>query len=208
MTHLLNCPPPRDRDEMTRAMLRCEQTAGQTVYQHGQSVHGCLLQLLAHLRGEGTLPEGQWRLSTWLDDYRNFFLTNLHHEEVVQQYAVYHDCGKPYCRVHDPATGRTHFPNHAEASAYVWGLVGGDERVGLLIRDDMVLHTASAEEIEAKLGAEWSREDAATLTLVALAEIHSNARMFGGLDSTNFKMKWKTVDKRGRQVCKALAAHG
>lgn len=38
------------------------------------------------------------------------------------------------------------------------------------------------------------------LMLTGLAEIHANASMFGGLDSTSFKIKWKHIDKRGRQV--------
>lgn len=41
-----------------------------------------------------------------------------------------------------------------------------------------------------------------TLLLVGLAEIHSNAKMFGGLDSTSFKIKWKNINQRGKQIIK------
>lgn len=44
------------------------------------------------------------------------------------------------------------------------------------------------------------KPEAITLMLVGLAEIHANAEMFGGLDSTSFKIKFKHIDVRGRQV--------
>jgi hypothetical protein len=39
---------------------------------------------------------------------------------------------------------------------------------------------------------------------VALSELHSNAQLFGGTESTSFKIKWKQIDKRGRAICKEL----
>ena len=68
----------------------------------------------------------------------------------------------------------------------------------------VVIHTATAEEIDKKLEEDWTEQDACTLLLAALAEIHSNAKMFGGIDSTSFKMKWKQLDRRGKQICKKL----
>lgn len=49
-----------------------------------------------------------------------------------------------------------------------------------------------------------SRPQAIPLLLTALAEIHANAAMFGGLDSTSFKIKWKHLNKRGRQVLELI----
>ena len=43
-----------------------------------------------------------------------------------------------------------------------------------------------------------------SLLLAGLAEIHSNAEMFGGLDSVSFKIKWKQINKRGKAICKLL----
>jgi hypothetical protein len=45
---------------------------------------------------------------------------------------------------------------------------------------------------------------ACTLLLSALAEVHSNANMFGGIDSTSFKIKWKHLDKRGKKAVDIL----
>jgi peptidyl-tRNA hydrolase len=40
--------------------------------------------------------------------------------------------------------------------------------------------------------------------LAGLAEVHSNAKMFGGLASDSFKIKWSQINKRGKAVCKLL----
>jgi hypothetical protein len=41
-----------------------------------------------------------------------------------------------------------------------------------------------------------------TLLVAALAEIHSNAQLFGGIESVSFKSKWKNWDRRGKQIMK------
>jgi hypothetical protein len=43
-----------------------------------------------------------------------------------------------------------------------------------------------------------------TLLVTSLCELHSNASMFGGIESTSFKIKYKQLDKRGNQVLKLL----
>ena len=45
-----------------------------------------------------------------------------------------------------------------------------------------------------------SRPEAVSLLIVALAEVHSNAEMFGGMDSTSFKIKWKHLNQRGKSL--------
>jgi hypothetical protein len=40
--------------------------------------------------------------------------------------------------------------------------------------------------------------------LTSLCELHSNASMFGGIESTSFKIKYKQLDKRGNQVLKLI----
>lgn len=185
---------PSNFDEMVAAMLRCEQTKGQSVYQHGQSVCKYFLHLLDHINGGYSLDG--WKLPDWFAGYADDLVSNIHDESIIREYTLYHDCGKPFCE----SDGR--FPNHVEASTYVWSLVGGNEIVRRLIANDMVFHTATAEEIKHKMENEWSIKDACTLYLAALSEIHSNAKMFGGIESQSFKIKWKQLERRGKQICK------
>ena len=67
---------------------------------------------------------------------------------------------------------------------------------------DMEVHTMKADDLDEFC----QRPEAASLLITAMCEIHSNASMFGGIDSTSFKMKWKHLDRRGKQIAKALAA--
>lgn len=41
---------------------------------------------------------------------------------------------------------------------------------------------------------------AKTNLIAGLSEIHANASMFGGIDSTSFKIKWKQISKRGKKI--------
>jgi len=65
----------------------------------------------------------------------------------------------------------------------------------------MVLHTCTADQLATKLS-EWSSEHAFSLLVAALCELHANAKMFGGIESTSFKIKWKKLNKRGKQIVK------
>jgi len=48
------------------------------------------------------------------------------------------------------------------------------------------------------------KPEAITLLIVGLAEIHSNAELFGGYDSQSFKIKWNQINRRGNAVVKKL----
>lgn len=118
---------------------------------------------------------------------------------IIEEYTVHHDCGKVFCLQYD-AAGKRHFPNHAQVSYQTWLNVGGSPQAAKLMRMDMLIHTMKAEEVEAFI----EHPEAITLLIVGLAEIHSNAQMFGGLESTSFKIKWKHIDKRGKAICQKL----
>ena len=185
---------PTTIEEMTKDMLECEQTQGQSVYQHGESVQNHFFELInGQLNG--------WRIPKWLSENPQV-TSNIYDVETIKDYTLYHDCGKPYCRIVD-ADGRTHFPNHAEVSGDLWMNISGDEMVGFLIKNDMLIHTATADEISSFLES-CSTKDILTLLIVSLCEIHSNAKMFGGIDSNSFKSKWKKIDRRGNQIVKHL----
>lgn len=182
-------------------MRSCEQTAGQTILEHGLSVAEYMGELLDFLDG-APLDETRWRVPSWLGENRALLKSLLPSRAMLQEYAIFHDCGKPRCRTVD-ADGRVHFPDHAEVSYKTWLEAGGDEDVAFLIRNDMKLHTATSEEAETFLK-ETEPRFLAALLLSALSEVHSNARLFGGIDSTSFKIKWKKIDRRGRQICAVL----
>jgi hypothetical protein len=176
-------------------MLLCEQSPGQTVYQHGQSVREHFHDLIDET------PQKEWRLPNWFKDYKNQLIANLHPIQTIDFYTIYHDISKPYVRQVDEA-GKVHFPDHArQSSNIVLAICPMEELAADLIGYDMVLHTASSELLN-QYFQEWTVEDASTLLIAAIAEIHSNAKLFGGLDSQSFKIKARQLDRRGKQLCK------
>ena len=173
-------------------MANTPQTEFQSVLDHGLSVWSYTQRLLQK-------DTAGFRVSDWLTQNYDKILESLHFKDIVQAYNIFHDCGKPYCRVIED--GKQHFPNHAEVSAKIWAETFGDETIGRLISLDMLLHIGTVEEI---LNKNLSKEDYFTLLITALAELHSNAEMFGGIDSVSFKIKWKTIDKRGKMLVKEV----
>ena len=141
----------------------------------------------------------EFKIPKWLEENYHEINSNLHELEIIEEYNVLHDCGKPYC-LEEGEDGRRHFPNHAEVSKDTYmGITGANPITGSLIGWDMVLHSYTADNIKA-IG--LSKKDAYTLMITALAEIHSNAAMFGGMESVSFKSKWKTLDRRGKMLLK------
>ncbi|RDJ35068.1 MAG: hypothetical protein DWQ19_09540 [Crenarchaeota archaeon] len=191
-------------DDLVKEMLKCEQTKGQTVYQHGVDVWNCFSELTE-------IVHRNWRLPSWFYDYGEGLIENIHENHVISNYIRLHDIGKPHCRTVDE-NGKVHFPNHAEVSKNIFlesddvyntqeQLKSDGRKIANLIGWDMILHTASAEEIQNYIENIWTIQDACTLLLAALAEVHSNAKLFGGTDSNSFKAKWKQLDRRGKQIC-------
>jgi hypothetical protein len=181
-------------------MQKCYQTAGQSMLQHGEAVAQAFSVLRGFLEGSHALPD-TWRLPSWLDTSAGrLLLSKLPDTETLARYHLYHDCGKPRCRTVD-AEGRQHFPDHAQVSKEVWLEHGGDQAVAELIGMDMDVHCLKAEVVP-----EFSRRpQAAALLLTAIAEIHANAAMFGGIESTSFKIKLKHIERRGKQILQLLS---
>ena len=175
-------------------MQACAQTEGQSVYAHGLSVWNHTFQLIDFLR-TGQIS-GQWVLPSWTYQYSQELLGALVPQDIIEEYTIFHDCGKPYCQ----SDGKHRFPNHAEASYHKWLDLGGRLPAARLMRFDMMIHTMKASDLETFI----SLPEAPTLLIAGLAEIHANANMFGGLDSTSFKIKWKQIDRRGKAICQKL----
>lgn len=121
-------------------------------------------------------------------------------DETLKAYTLYHDCGKPDCK--EEVDGKVRFPNHAEVSARVFNSETNSlyPIIENLIRMDMVVHTMKAEDIPEFI----KHPEAVSLLYTALAEVHANAELFGGIESTSFKIKYKHIDKRGAAIFRHL----
>ena len=199
MTLQYTQPLPKSFDEAVANMLKCQQTETQTVYQHGQSVKNFLFDILNHIRNNDEM-EYQWKFPEWFNLYSNQIIENIYSDDILTKYTIFHDIGKYYVKTIDEQ-GKVHFPNHAEVSEQIWNLFSEDKLVGKLIGMDMLIHTAKSEEIQSYL----EKEDKSTilsLLLVSLCELHSNAKLFGGFENSSFKIKHKSLSRRGLQICK------
>lgn len=176
-------------EEILHAMKSCEQMPGLSVLAHGEMVNDYFLDLI---KGTGKFS---WKLPDWCTQE---FLEKIGDIHLISTYLVYHDAGKPFCRTVD-SEGRQHFPNHAEVSYQVMkGHLSPEIRE--LIRRDMDMHLMKPSEIRS-----YDRPDLIpTLLLAALSEIHANATMFGGIESTSFKIKWKALNRLGNAYLKNL----
>jgi hypothetical protein len=179
-------------------MSECEQTKGQTVLQHGESVKNYLFDLINHMRSN-TLLKYEWILPDWFLDNKDLILSSLPDDETLELYTVFHDCGKPFC-VETDLDGKRHFPNHAEVSYDYFTRVFNNPIAGELIRRDMDIHLLKSEGVE-----EFCKNPyALTLLLTGISETHSNANIFGGIESTSFKIKNKNISKRRKQIINNL----
>ena len=76
--------------------------------------------------------------------------------------------------------------------------IDGHGTIADLIRGDMRAHLLNADNIDAFILEPF----APTWILTAYAELHSNAQMFGGIDSDSFKIKWKRLSKFTKRILK------
>lgn len=179
-------------------MKSCNQSKDQSVLDHGISVKNYTFDLINHLRNGDDLKY-EWRIPDWLYENKDMFLSNLPSDKTLKYYTVLHDCGKPYCLEYDN-DGRKHFKNHAKVSKVTFDSLFNDKISSYLIEHDMDIHLLKSDGVE-----EFCKKPhALTLLLVGLCELHSNASMFGGLESTSFKIKWKSINQRGKKIIKIL----
>jgi len=175
-------------------MKNCEQTKGQSVLQHGESVRDYLFDLINHLRS-GEPLKYDWKLPDWLFENKDLILSSLPDDETLELYTKFHDCGKPFCLTIDNE-GKRHFPNHAQVSQDIFKQVFDNSPAAELILYDMGIHTLKSEGVK-----EFAQNPyVITLILTGLAEIHSNCQMFGGPESTSFLIKKKQIFKKGKSV--------
>lgn len=171
-------------------MEQTYQMENLNVLQHGQMVWKYYQKLLNN-------DTDDMRIPNWFSQYRTQILANLYSQNMIQEYTIYHDIGK-IVTISIDENGKRHFPNHAVASESMWLEMGGDPTIARLMGLDMIFHTETAEQIiERNLDIKMI----CTLMLAALAELHANANMFGGIKSESFCIKFKKLEKRAKKIC-------
>lgn len=179
-------------------MCQCDQTENLSILDHGILVSNYFKDLYNHLK-YGSKLKFEWKLQSWLYENKDLLLSKLLPLDILETYHIYHDCGKPFCLLIE--NGKRHFPDHAEMSSKIWTKLSECPQICKLISMDMDIHKLKSDVIEEFA----SRSEAASLLLTGLAEIHANAKMFGGLESTSFKIKWKHLNNKGKKICQLMA---
>lgn len=173
--------------DLLHAMKNCYQFENIDMYQHGVMVHEAYKSLI-NLLESGMILEG---LPESLIEIYQKNKDNLFDISCMKFYQTYHDCGKPYCRTVDE-NGKQHFPDHAKVSYEKFKEVFPEEETEqMLILHDMDFHTLKVEELTELAESDYGF----SLFLTAWAELIANSQMFGGFDSTSFKIKKKKLIK-------------
>lgn len=173
-------------------MKNFEQTKGLNILEHGISVNNYFHDLRNHILNNETLKY-DWKLPDWI--FNKDLWSKLENINDINLYQIFHDCGKPFCLEID-ADGRKHFPNHAAISSKIWVELTNNKIQSDLIAHDMDIHLLKSDGLENFLTLPYHT----TLLITGLCEIHSNAAMFGGIDSDSFKIKWKKINKIGKKI--------
>lgn len=113
-------------------------------------------------------------------------------EKTLKLYTIFHDIGKAFCLQVD-SDGKRHFPDHANVSYQIFKQTFNNDIAADLIKHDMDIHLLKANGVDEFV----KNPHAITLLLTGLAEVHSNAEMFGGNSSVSFKIKHKSITQRG-----------
>jgi hypothetical protein len=169
-------------------MKEVEQFSGMSVLDHGRDVYARYLDLIS------PKPVLRWRMPDWIDKLKPLQFPL----EIMKHYLIYHDCGKPFCRTVD-MDAKQHFQDHARVSHDTWmryAETREDHQAGKLILMDMDVHTIKGDAIDEFI----KRPEAPSLIFAGLAEVHSNAAWLQQLDSDQFKIKCKRVDKIGKRL--------
>jgi hypothetical protein len=105
-------------EQIIEDMKACEQTKGMSVLEHGELVRYYYTDLIDHLIN-GDQLEYHWKLPEWVYTHKDLIISKLMDDEIMKNYQIFHDIGKPYCREVD-GEGKQHFPNHASKSYEIY----------------------------------------------------------------------------------------
>lgn len=176
-----------------------------SILQHGIMVSQYFFDLYSNLQFNSKL-QYNWKIPSWLIENKDIILKNLLPLNILTTYQMYHDIGKPYCKTYqlDDKT-KYHFDNHANISANIYKSIDNNEIIYQLIKRDMDIHLIKANQLEDFIGkSKLDFNIAISLLITGLTEIHANAEMFGGIESNSYKIKYKQIDSRGKQIIKLI----
>lgn len=166
-------------------MKACYQFENINMYDHGLMVADEYEKLILSLES-GSCDE------PILQQLYAFLKSLILSKETCVIYQTYHDAGKPFCT---PCDGKK-YPDHAEHSYKQWLMLFPDQiDIAELMRYDMAFHEGASDDF-------YSHRLAPTLYLTAWAEIYANCQMFGGQESTSFKIKRKKLIQQGKKFLK------
>lgn len=167
---------------------------------HGRMVHESYKQLLSAIEKEDNIFLEQWLGNSFLNKtFTNLLLGNQYSMEEMENYHIYHDCGKPSCKTMEG--DKQHFPDHAQKSGEIYSQYFDNSIINELIINDMAFHSLKGEQLT-----NWliehkdNKKFLCSLYLTAWAEIIANSTMFGGNESTSFKIKKKCLISAGKKL--------
>jgi len=177
-------------------MVNTEQTPGQNIMEHGLDVQRYCKGIYDYFK---TGKDFSFKAPP---EFYELMKKQIHKidEYNLLKYAIFHDLGKPYCLEYDE-NGKKHFRDHAKASRQKWLEISNNTFIADLIEQDMDLHTLKPEQVHEFI----QRKTFPYLLLSCIAEINSNASMFGGYESESFKIKYKRLQSRLRKMLALLA---
>ena len=167
-------------------MLNTYQTTGCNMLQHGQLV---LNEFDNIIKDQSSLPD-------LVRDIYDKLSSKILSKEIIDDYQLYHDCGKPFCK--NEIDGKIHYPDHATVSYNIWMQLNepNKEIVADLMLHDMDFHIMRGDDLKNLCKSEL----APTLYFTAWAELFANAKMFGGIESISFKIKKKKLINAGKLI--------
>lgn len=156
---------------------------------------------MVHIHWKKLLNSNYFQEITQLDNkFIDVIISYQYDISTMKIYHYFHDCGKPICKKIDE-NGKNHYPDHAKISSQLFKKCFESELIEKLILHDMIFHNSSAQDIENFLCYyQKDKNFLCSLYMTAWAEILANSTMFGGIDSTSFKIKKKKLIQFGKKL--------
>lgn len=171
-----------------------EQTPGQSIYEHGRSVW---------MHYHSLFIDRSIELPDCIKLHFDFLKDRQLDDELIEVYLTWHDIGKPLCFDID-ANGKWHFHGHAIVSEEAWRAYHDCETdpshddIAMLIGRDLDLLAGTPSTLDKP------DDYTATQIFCAWAALYSNAGMFGGTDSTSFKIKRKKLERNTKHLLRLM----